>query len=271
MTIKIFDTKSTIISKNKASINWKNHNFIHEESSEIVSEKIDELKNKFNDILLLTSDFNELYKKLRDREFDNFIIFSEYENLNTSIRNENKVKRITNQFESINIEKKFDLIVCNLCLHRINDVIKFSKTLKKMLKKGGGLVCSYFGGKTLIELRDSLIKTEQTISNRTYQRVIPYIDMIDAANLFIKAGFSEVVSDKITFKVNYKNLLKLLKDIKGVGENGCMIGRKKGLMTKNFLEILEQFYTKNYQCENKKIFATCEIITITMWNEGTQQ
>ena len=47
MSLEIFDIKATVKSKNNASTHWENHNFIYKLSSNILSEKILELKDNF--------------------------------------------------------------------------------------------------------------------------------------------------------------------------------------------------------------------------------
>ena len=266
MTIKIFDIKSTIISKNNARKNWHNHNFIFKECAKSTIEKIQELGKKFDHILLITSDFNDLLNEMQNLQFKKITILSQYEELNKKKQKEKKIKRISNLFEPLSLDGKFDLIICHLSLHRINDVIKFSSDLKKNLKKNGALVCSYFGGKTLIELRDSLIKTDEYCKKKFYQRVIPYIDMIDAGNIFSKAAFTEIVSDKTSYTIKYNNFSKLLNDIKGVGESNCLTNRNKGLMTKSFLNILEKIYSRDFKDSDSDFIVTCEVISLTMWN-----
>jgi len=266
MTIKIFDIKSTIISKNNAAMNWGNHSFIFKESAKIIAEKTHELGEKFDDILLITSDFNELLTEIRGIQYKKITIFSQYKELNKEKKKEKNIERISGLFEPLNIKGNFDLIICHLSLHRINDVINFAINLKKSLRDNGALVCSYFGGKTLIELRDSLLKTDEYLNKVFYQRVIPYIDMIDAGNIFSKAAFTEIVSDKTTYKIKYSNFNKILNDIKGVGENSCLVKRNKGLMTRNFLNTIEKFYSKDFKDPNRNFIATCEVISLTMWN-----
>ena len=261
MTIEIFDIKATINSKNKALINWKKHNFIYEKNSEILIEKILEIEKKFKRILLITSDCEETYNKLKTLEYKTITLLTQYSDLHQHINDCNKIQKTP----AIN-RNKFDLIVSNLCLHRIDDVITYGTELKSLLSKNGFFICSFFGGKSLIELRDSLIRTDQKSLSGIYQRVIPYIDMIDACNLFNRIGFKEIVSDKNTFKIKYKKIFTLLEDINGIGENCNLQSRYKGLMTKRYLENLELEYKKRFVDRKKNFEATCDIIYLSMWN-----
>ena len=262
MTIEIFDTKATINSKNKATKNWKKHNFIYEKNSEILIEKIFEIEKKFKNILLITSDCDETFNKLRTLEYKTITLLTEYTELHKNINDCCKIQKNLDEKKN-----KFDLIISNLCLHRISDIITYGTIIKSLLNQHGFFICSFFGGKTLIELRDSLIRTDQKLLSGTYQRVIPYVDMIDACNLFNQIGFKEIVSDKNTFKIKYKKFYTLLQDINGTGENCNLRSRYKGLMTKNYINKLEQEYKKKFYDREENFKATCDLVFLSMWND----
>ena len=59
-----FNTKKLIQYKNSSYENWKKHNFIFQKFAEHFFIKVTEIKNKFENILLLTSDFNEILDKI---------------------------------------------------------------------------------------------------------------------------------------------------------------------------------------------------------------
>ncbi len=262
MTIEIFDTKATINSKNKASKNWTKHNFMYKKNSEILIEKIFEIKKKFKNILLITSDCEEAFSSLKTLEYKTITLQTEYSELHKNINNCEEIQKNLGKKNS-----KFDLVISNLCLHRINDIITYGTLIKNLLSKNGFFICSFFGGKTLIELRDSLIRTDQSLLSGIYQRVIPYLDMIDACNLFNRVGFKEIVSDKNTFKIKYKKLYTLLKDINGTGENCNLKSRYKGLMTNRYIKVLEEEYKKKFSDLEGNFKVTCDIIFLSMWND----
>ena len=265
MSLKIFDIKSTIISKNKSDENWKQHNFIFQKYAHVLFEKIQELGDSYEKILLHSSDNEELFALLNKFKYKKILQISEFKKLVKESKNA-RSKKIIGPLNSIPIKNKYDLVISNLYLHRVNNIVQFASEIKNLLTRNGVFVCSYFGGKSLIELRESMIKADNEIRDGAYQRVIPYVDMIDACNIFSSSGFKEIVSDKLTFNVKYTNLMKLLKDIKGVGESNCLINRNKGLMTKQFLELSEKYYFSNHATLEKKINATIDIISLVMWN-----
>ena len=49
-------------------------------------------------------------------------------------------------------------------------------------------------------------------------------------------GFSEIITEKINFEIFYNNVLQILRDIKGIGEDGFRNEKKK----KNFTILLKR-------------------------------
>lgn len=268
--LKIFDRKSIIISKNKAFKNWEKSNFLFKYVSSDVAEKVLELGDYFKNILLVTADAYEIFEKIQKIKNNQIFFLSEYSKLFNLIKTKKSSEHIIlSDFENIMVKNiKFDLIICNLCLHKINDISSFLKKLNHLSKNKGLLICTYFGGKSLSELRNTLIRTDEIIKNRIYQRVIPLIDMIDATNMFKNAGFEEIITDKSSIKVKYKNLRSLLIDIRNMGENNSLTNRPKGLISYNYFKRAEKFYKDFYSDNDNKLLATCDIISLTMWNKG---
>ena len=64
MTNITFNTKKLIQYKNSSYENWSKHNFIFDKFAEHFFLKVSEINNKFENILILTSDFNEILKKI---------------------------------------------------------------------------------------------------------------------------------------------------------------------------------------------------------------
>ena len=131
---QIFCKKSIKKSKNSALKIWNKHNFLFDYCAETTIEKILEVKKKFQNILIISSDKNEIFSKIKKINYQNLIFVSQYNEIvkKLEINNTNEFK-IIQDFENLSLtKKKFDLIICNLCLHRINDVKEFCKKIKSL-------------------------------------------------------------------------------------------------------------------------------------------
>ena len=164
MVDDIFDTKSLQRCKGKAAKKWSDHNFIFKKFSPLLLEKIKILGLDLDKILLITSDRNEMFDCLNSLKFKELIIVSQYHHLLKDLKlNGNSRKYELEYTELKNIKEKFDLIVCNFNLHNINRKFEYGKILASLLRTNGLLVCNCFGENTIIELRQSLIKTDEKI------------------------------------------------------------------------------------------------------------
>ena len=126
--------------KNKALNNWSKHNFIFNKFSDLVVQKITELKKEFKDILIISADFDETISKITKLQFDNLFHFSQYKCFLEKISlNNKKIIRVFSSFESNPFnEESFDLVICNFCFHNINNKNEYLKNIMKILKK---MVC----------------------------------------------------------------------------------------------------------------------------------
>ena len=68
-------------------------------------------------------------------------------------------------------------------------------------------MCNFFGGKTLNELRQSLILTDEKLFKGIYPRMSPTLKMVDIVDMFARIGFKEIVSDSINIKFSTKMFL----------------------------------------------------------------
>ena len=71
--------KKSIEEKNKAFDKWESDNFIFKSFSKILHKKILELKPKFSNILLISSDLNETIDEISKIKCKNLIYLSQYE------------------------------------------------------------------------------------------------------------------------------------------------------------------------------------------------
>jgi len=269
MTDNLFDTKSLINFKNKASKDWGKHNFIFDKFSNILFKKANEINSYFKNILIFSSDAKELLEKFSKLQFQHLLFVSQYEKLLEKVLfNNSKILKILSSPKNIPLQNEsFDLIVCNFCLHNMNNKVKYLKKLYKLLDKDGVLFCNFFGEDSLLELKNSLYITDEKIFNGSFLRIPPMLKMVDISNIFSNVGFKETVSESIRYEIYYDNVFSLLKEIKGIGENNCMKQRKKGLMTMKYLKKLNETYIKKYSNNKSQLKATCDIISICTWKE----
>ncbi len=158
-----------------------------------------------------------------------------------------------------------DLVVSTLGLHWTNDVVGALIQARMALKPDGLFVGAFLGGATLTELRQSLLSAEEEITGGAGQRVSPFADPYDAAGLLQRSGFALPVADVDRVKVRYSNPLRLLADLRQMGETNVLADRHPRKMTRALLARAFEIYAERFGEADGKLPATFEILTLTGW------
>jgi len=158
-----------------------------------------------------------------------------------------------------------DLIVSCLGLHWTNDVVGALIQARRALKPDGLFIAAFLGGATLTELRQSLVAAEAEILGGAGSRVSPFADVQDAANLIGRAGFLQPVADIDSVSVTYEHPLKLLADLRAMGETSVLADRHPKPLTRGLLARAAELYAERFPAAGGRVAATFEIITLTGW------
>ena len=165
----------------------------------------------------------------------------------------------------------FDAVTSNLSLHWVNDLPGTFSQICKILKKDGLFLASMFGAGTLIELRDSLSSAELSIEGSISPHISPFADVRDIGNLLLRAGFKLPVVDVEKIAVSYSHPLKLMQDLRNMGETNTVTERRHTLMRRDTLEAGLKNYLKKFGDERGRVMATFQVITLTAWTPGPNQ
>lgn len=158
-----------------------------------------------------------------------------------------------------------DLIMSCLTLHWVNDLPGALIQARRALKPDGLFLAAMLGGATLKELRESFLVAEDEIEGGAGPRVSPFADVRDAGDLLSRAGFKLPVAVTETLTVSYESPLKLIRDLKGMGEANAHTHRRKTFTRRaTFLRALA-VYEERFGDANGRVPATFEIVTLTGW------
>jgi SAM-dependent methyltransferase len=162
-------------------------------------------------------------------------------------------------------DASLDLIVSCLGLHWTNDVVGALIQARRALKPDGLFIGAFLGGTTLTELRQSLVAAESEMLGGAGSRVSPFADVRDAAGLLDRAGFKQPVADIDTVTVTYEHPLKLLADLRAMGETSVLADRHPKPLTRALLARACALYVERFGGPDGRVPATFEIITLTGW------
>jgi SAM-dependent methyltransferase len=159
----------------------------------------------------------------------------------------------------------FDLAVSTLGLHWTNDVVGALIQIRRALKPDGLFIGALLGGSTLTELRQSLTAAEAEILGGAGSRVSPFADPADAASLLQRAGFVAPVADIDRVTVTYEHPLRLLSDLRQMGETNVLADRHPRALTRALVARTSEIYAERFAAADGRVPATFEILTLTGW------
>jgi SAM-dependent methyltransferase len=211
--------------------------FLYSLADQITQEIIDDLQRPVNDALIynplmkssLKVDATTTYLTIEDYDEDDFTI-----GLN-----------------------QYDLIVTTLSLHLVNNLIQALSEYHKALRPGGVFVATILGGNSFQKLRQACIKADLSLYDKVFPRIMPCIELHNAAKLLQQTNFDMVLATSEHFTASYSNIADMIRDIREMGHSNCLTQRKHSLESKQYLAILKDSF------EAGNIINNFEIITMT--------
>ncbi len=158
-------------------------------------------------------------------------------------------------------EKQFDLVYSNLMLQWCTDIDAALREMQRALKPGGLLMFTTFGPDTLRELRSSWASVDG------YTHVNAFMDMHDMGDALLRCGFAEPVMDVERMTVTYKDVRRLMRDLKQIGAHNVTRGRPRGLTGKRHMQAFIDAY-EQYR-EEGVLPASYEVVNGHAWAPDT--
>lgn len=162
-------------------------------------------------------------------------------------------------------EQSLDLVISNLSLHWVNDLPGALTQIRRALKPDGLFLAALLGGDTLHELRDAWMSAEIELEGGMSPRTSPSAEVKDAGNLLSRAGFALPVADTETLTVSYAHPLKLMADLRGMGETNATALRRNSFTRRATLMRAADIYLEKHADSDGRIPATFEVIYLTAW------
>lgn len=164
-----------------------------------------------------------------------------------------------------------DLVVHAMALHWANDPVGQIVQAARALRPDGLFMAVMFGGQTLAELRAVLAEAEASVTGGLSPRVLPMGEIRELGALLQRAGLALPVADSVLRKVTYETPLRLLSDLRAMGEVNALAARRRSFTRKGiFLDAMRR-YAENFVEPNGRIRASFDMVWLTGWKPHESQ
>ncbi len=132
-------------------------------------------------------------------------------------------------------EASFDLILAPLTLHGVNDLPGALTQIRRALKPDGLFLGAMLAGETLQNLRSAFAEAEIQTAGGLSPRVAPFADLRSLGGLLQRAGFALPAADLDRVEASYREPLRLLRDLKAMGESNPLRERRRAFLRRDTL------------------------------------
>jgi SAM-dependent methyltransferase len=259
----VFDRGAVRRHRDRAAAGIRDHDFLFREAGERLADRLDDISRDFPLALDLGCHGGELGRLLAGRGGIETLVQSD---LSPAMATWAGGLSVAADEEFLPFAgETFDAILSCLSLHWVNDLPGAMVQARRALKPDGLFLAAMLGEETLTELRQSLAEAEIAGEGGLSPRVSPFTDVRDAGALLQRAGFALPVVDSDTITISYADPLRLMGDLRGMGETNAVAERRKGFMRRATLMAALDHYRKTFADDDGRVPATFQVITLTAW------
>ena len=267
--VNIFDRETVRRHRARAAAAQDGHDFLFAEVGERLLDRLDDIKRSFPLALDLGCRNGVLARLLKGRGGTETLVQCD---LSLEMVQGTENFRLVADEEFLPFAPaSFDLVLSNLALHWVNDLPGTLIQIRRALKPDGLFLGAMLGGETLFELRQSLAAAEIEVEDGISPRVSPLADIRDMGNLLQRAGFALPVTDMDTLTVSYADPLKLMHDLRAMGESNSVGERRKTLTRRATLIGAARRYRELFGDDDGRVPATFQIIYLAAWAPDPSQ
>jgi malonyl-CoA O-methyltransferase len=150
-----------------------------------------------------------------------------------------------------------DLVWSNLTLQWVGDLEGCFREVHRVIRPGGLFAFSTFGPDTLKELRQAFAGLDG------YAHVNRFTDLHDIGDMLVHAGFAQPVMEMEYLTLTYTDLKALMRELKAIGADTVLQGRRPGLMGRRLWQRLSDNYERLRR--DGRLPATFEVIYGHAW------
>lgn len=162
-------------------------------------------------------------------------------------------------------DESFDLVVSAGVLDQIDDLPGALALIRRVLRPDGLFLGAFVGAGSLPALRAALRVAE---GERPAARLHPQVDVRAAGDLLMRAGFALPVADVETLSVRYRDVGRLLGDLRGAAASNLLLARTA--MTRGMLAATAQAFAGAVAADGR-VTERFNLIFLTGWAPAPSQ
>jgi NADH dehydrogenase [ubiquinone] 1 alpha subcomplex assembly factor 5 len=267
--ITVFDRAQVRRQRDRAAATIADHGFLFDEVADRLLDRIDDVTRRFPVALDLGCHDGSLGRKLLGQGRIDRLISCD---ISPHMALAAGMPAVAGDEEALPFAPdSFDLVASNLSLHWVNDLPGALVQINRSLKPDGLLLASMLGGETLSELRRCMIEAESIEEGGVSPRISPFAQVRDAGSLLQRAGFALPVVDIDSITVTYADPIRLLADLRGMGETNATAARRRSFMRRSTLAKAMDLYRERFAAPDGRVTATFQVLTLTAWRPHESQ
>ncbi|MBI3445282.1 MAG: methyltransferase domain-containing protein [Magnetospirillum sp.] len=264
--MRIFDRALVRKHRDRAAPDFVSHDFLVREVAERLADRLDDIKRQFPVALDLGCHTGEMADAIKGRGGIETLVQCDLSPAMATRAAANGHPTLVADEEWLPFAAhSFDLVISGLSLHWVNDLPGTLLQIRRVLKPDGLFLGALFGAGTLAELRKALTDAELAEEGGISPRIAPFADVKDLGALLQRAGFALPVADTDTISVTYADPMRLMADLRGMGESNAVAGQRKSLTRRATLLHAVAAYQDQFAGPDGRLPATFQVMTMTGW------
>ena len=232
-TPQIFDRRLVRTRRERAAAAFADYSFLYDEVATRLVERLELIQRPFPKAMVLGARTGGTAKRLAGRFGIETLVQTEFSQ--AMMAQTNGARVVADEELLPFADASLDLVVSPLSLHTTNDLPGALAQIRRALKPDGLFLAGLFGLGTLLPLRDAFMAVEAELGQGSGPRVAPFTDVRDGGALLQRAGFALPVADAESITVTYENPMRLLADLRGMGEASVLQERSRAGLRRSVL------------------------------------
>ena len=268
---EIFDNDQIVRNRNRAAHQFASVDFLKQIAVERLLDRLDLMRRDFGTVIDVGAQGGYVARALRDHQKVDKVISLDPSPLfvqQASAYGESNDMSVEALPSAL---RKADAIVSLLYLHQVNDLPGLMKQMAGQLNPDGLFFAVLFGGRSLQELKAAISAAEEEIYGGISPHVAPMADIRDVGGLLGRAGLALPVADSELLTVTYSSALRLMQELRLMGEGNSLIGRRQSFTRREVFLRAAAIYQERYGQEDGQIPASFELLYLTAWSPDKSQ